>query len=62
MMDSGDDVLQTVPVYDGYTLPHAILCLNLAGRVFTKYLKMILTERGYPSRPLQRGRSVVMSK
>ena len=36
-MDSGDDLLQTVPIYDGYTLPHAILRLDLAGSVFTEY-------------------------
>ena len=24
-MDSDDDVLQTEPIYDGYSLPHAIV-------------------------------------
>ena len=61
-MDTGDDVLQTMPICDGYALPHATLRLDLAGRVFTEYLKKNLTERGYLSRPPQRRRSVVMSK
>ena len=46
MLNSGDSLTEIVPVYEGYTLPHAACKMNIGGRNLTHYLRKLLISSG----------------
>merc|ERR1719389_126275 len=44
VVDSGDGVSHTVPVFQGYSIPHAIFRIDIAGRVLNDYLQYLVQE------------------
>merc|ERR1712233_288406 len=47
VVDSGDGVTHTVPVFEGFSLPHAVEKMEVAGRVLTEWMQKLLLECGH---------------
>ncbi|MBN3323132.1 ACTM protein, partial [Atractosteus spatula] len=50
VFDSGNGVSHSVPVFEGYSLPHAVQRFTLAGQDVTLHLTKLLQERGFSFR------------
>ncbi|CAM9015490.1 unnamed protein product [Wickerhamomyces anomalus] len=47
VLDIGDGVSHSVPVYEGFSLPNAIKRIDVAGRDVTEQLQLLLRKNGY---------------
>jgi centractin len=47
VLDSGDGVTHSVPIFEGFALPHSVMRSDIAGREVTKYLKLLLRKEGF---------------
>jgi centractin len=47
VLDCGDGVTHSVPIYEGFAITNAIQRIDLAGRDVTEYLQLLLRKSGY---------------
>ena len=47
VIDSGDGVSHTVPIFEGYAIPHAVQRVLLSGRDMTEHFRKLLAAKGY---------------
>jgi actin len=45
--DAGDGVTHTAPIYEGFSIPHAVAKIQIAGRDLTQFMGKLLLERQY---------------
>ena len=58
VLDSGEGITSTLPIYEGYAVPHAIQRVPLAGRHLTEYMRTLLEHKGHSSVDLDIARDV----
>ncbi|KAG8835965.1 Actin-2 [Serendipita sp. 399] len=47
VLDSGDGVTHAVPVFEGFSMPHAVRRVDMAGRDVTEHLQLLLRKSGH---------------
>jgi centractin len=47
VMDAGDGVSHSVPVFEGFAMPNSIRRIDVAGRDVTEYMQLLLRKSGF---------------